>query len=309
VCTTGGPNSATLTVQASGSCSVAANQAGNDNYNAASQITVTISITVPAQLYFIHADHLGTPRAITKASDNTKVWEWKNDDPFGNNTPDENPSGANTTAFKYNLRFPGQYFDEETNTHYNYFRDYEPQTGRYIQSDPIGLMAGVNTYGYVGASPLMWSDPYGLMSKQACVNVCIAAGALGGGLLGRLVGGAAGAAAGSAVGSVVPVVGTVTGGTAGGAAGAQAGGRAGAAWGGLAGGIIGSTLCSDDDDFCYKRWEAEDRRCESWRNLGSRWVSACKVRAADRRSMCIANGGKPNPAEPPEWSPFRDFPR
>lgn len=67
--------------------------------------------------------------------------------------------------------------------------------------------------------------------------------------------------------------------------------------------------CKDDDDFCYKRWEAEDSRCWQWRNLGMRWVQACRDRAAFRRSMCIANGGRPNPNEPPEWNPFVDYPR
>ena len=112
---------------------------------------------------FIHADHLGTPRAITKASDNAKVWEWKNDDPFGANVPNENPSGLGPFAF--NLRFPGQYYDQETGTHYNYFRDYDPGTGRYVQSDPMGLKAGINTFAYVGGTPISRIDPLGL---QAC---------------------------------------------------------------------------------------------------------------------------------------------
>ena len=57
---------------------------------------------------------------------------------------------------------PVQYYDQETGKHYNYFRDYDPSTGRYIQSDPIGLGGGLNTYGYVGANPLSYSDTKGL---------------------------------------------------------------------------------------------------------------------------------------------------
>jgi len=106
---------------------------------------------------------LGTPRTITNAIDNTKVWEWKNDDAFGNNPPDENPASANVPPFKYHLRFPGQYFDQETGTYYNYFRDYDPNIGRYIESDPIGLRGGLNTYGYTEASPLTHKDEKGLL--------------------------------------------------------------------------------------------------------------------------------------------------
>ena len=74
--------------------------------------------------------------------------------------PDENPSGLGT--FDLPLRLPGQYFDKETGLHQNYFRDYDPSTGRYVESDPIGLRGGLNTYAYVGANPLKWIDRKGL---------------------------------------------------------------------------------------------------------------------------------------------------
>jgi len=61
-----------------------------------------------------------------------------------------------------NLRFPGQIEDGETGTFYNYYRDYQASTGRYLQSDPVGLAGGLNRYGYVGGNPLGWFDPDGL---------------------------------------------------------------------------------------------------------------------------------------------------
>jgi RHS repeat-associated protein len=67
--------------------------------------------------------------------------------------------------FVYNPRFPGQYYDAETGLNYNYFRDYDPATGRYIESDPIGIYGGPSTYAYVDGDPLGLVDPTGLDSN------------------------------------------------------------------------------------------------------------------------------------------------
>ena len=108
---------------------------------------------------FSHADHLNTPRLVADAA-GTTVWKWDQQEPFGNNVADENPSGLG--AFDLPLRLPGQYFDRETNLHYNYYRDYDPSLGRYGESDPIGLQGGLNTYAYVGAKPISRRDKFGL---------------------------------------------------------------------------------------------------------------------------------------------------
>jgi RHS repeat-associated protein len=110
--------------------------------------------------FYIWSDNLGTPRQVTDTT-NVSRWEWGNNDPFGNNTPNENP--ASVGVFTYNLRFPGQYYDVETGKHYNYYRDFDPSIGRYLQSDPIGLRGGRNTYVYVASNPLLQRDPLGLL--------------------------------------------------------------------------------------------------------------------------------------------------
>jgi len=110
-------------------------------------------------IFYVHPDQIGTPRAVTRPSDNQFTWKWDNTEAFGDSAADENPSGLG--AFVFNLRFPGQYFDAETGKHYNYKRDYDPSLGRYLESDPIGLEAGLNTYAYVGDNPLLYVDPRG----------------------------------------------------------------------------------------------------------------------------------------------------
>jgi len=110
--------------------------------------------------FYVHTDHLSTPRRISRPSDNVVVWRWDSD-PFGSAGANQDPDG-DATIFAYNLRFPGQYADFETGLNYNYFRDYDPNTGRYVQSDPIGLAGGMNTLTYAYASPNSLSDPTGL---------------------------------------------------------------------------------------------------------------------------------------------------
>jgi RHS repeat-associated protein len=136
----------------------------NDNLGSTTTSAgINITVTAAPTLYYIHPDHLNTPRVITNQAQQI-VWRWDNDDPFGGNMANENPSGLG--VFTCNLRFPGQYFDRETNMHYNYFRDYSPEIGRYIESDPIGLDGGINTYAYVGGDPVSFVDPLGLKIWQ-----------------------------------------------------------------------------------------------------------------------------------------------
>jgi len=108
---------------------------------------------------FIHTDHLGTPRVVTDDAQTT-VWRWDST-PFGASVPDEDPDG-DSHDFTLNLRFPGQYYDAESELHYNYFRTYDPSTGRYIESDPIGLLGGLNVFGYTDSNPYNFIDPSGL---------------------------------------------------------------------------------------------------------------------------------------------------
>jgi RHS repeat-associated protein len=112
-------------------------------------------------IFYVHTDQLNAPRKITRPSDNKLAWRW-DPNPFGVGTPNQNPASLGT--FVYNLRYPGQYFQAETSLNYNYFRDYDPSTGRYVESDPIGLAGGINPYAYAGDAPVSNYDPLGLFA-------------------------------------------------------------------------------------------------------------------------------------------------
>lgn len=111
--------------------------------------------------YAVHTDHLGTPTQITNSA-GTVIWQ-ATYSPFGLATINNYVDG-DSNKVELNIRFPGQYYDAETGLYYNWHRYYDPKIGRYITSDPLGLSAGINTYGYVGGNPVSYSDPSGLIA-------------------------------------------------------------------------------------------------------------------------------------------------
>ncbi len=111
-------------------------------------------------IYNAHYDHLKTPKFLTDGSQNV-VWI-QIQKAFGEMAVDENPDG-DASPITYNVRFPGQYYDQENGLHYNFYRDtYDPELGRYLQSDPIGLVGGINTYSYANLNPIKLLDYLGL---------------------------------------------------------------------------------------------------------------------------------------------------
>jgi len=111
-------------------------------------------------IYYVVTDQIDAPLEVVRPSDNTVIWTWFSG-PFGSDATNTNPQGAG--AFTYDLRFPGQIAGVWGSTFQNDFRDFDPATGRYVESDPIGLRgASFSTYAYVNGNPLSYVDPLGL---------------------------------------------------------------------------------------------------------------------------------------------------
>jgi RHS repeat-associated protein len=200
-----------------------------------------VAAVINGATYAVHSDHLNTPRKLSNDS-GQPVWQWSysafgEDKPtvakhrFANLDTTPNPGTTSVSEVKFNLRYPGQYADEESGLFYNYFRSYDARTGRYSQPDPIGLDGGWNRFGYVDANSLNFADPEGLDP------------------VGQAIGGAVGTwggrALGSAAGSLIGPGGTALGGIAGGAIGNRIGGALGSA--------IGDMCTSQDSKPCSER--------------------------------------------------------
>ncbi|NIJ75622.1 RHS repeat-associated protein [Xanthomonas campestris] len=131
-------------------------------------------------LHYIEPDHLGSPRVVIDPTRDVAVWTWSlKGEAFGNTAPNQDPDGDGA-ALVLDMRFLGQRFDAASGLNQNYFRDYDPTTGRYGQSDPIGLRGGSSTFGYALQAPFVHMDFYGLATwKGSTFGVGVGAGKFG----------------------------------------------------------------------------------------------------------------------------------
>lgn len=115
-----------------------------------------VAAIYPTGIYYIVTDAANTPHRLMNMADDQLVWAWDGS-AFGTGVP-------TIQTVTFNLRFPGQYYDAESGQHYNLNRFYNPELGRYMEPDPIGLEGGLNPYAYAGNNPVSNVDPSGLSS-------------------------------------------------------------------------------------------------------------------------------------------------
>jgi len=205
-----------------------------------------VGIIQAGRVRYIEADHLGSPRVVIDPSADKAIWKWSlKGEAFGATAPEQDPD-LDGTVFSFDLRFPGQRYYDVTGLYQNGKRDYDAATGRFSQSDPIGLSGGISSYAYVDSSPLLFTDTLGLAKDQKCIAAYTSAGAVCGGAAGYYGGGTLGGIGGglacspSGPGAVVCAGGGAAGGSA-------LGGAAGSAVGGILGNLAGQANCPDDD--------------------------------------------------------------
>lgn len=122
-------------------------------------IDLVAFVDANGDIFYVHTDHLATPRMVSDASQ-TIVWRWISD-AFGMGAAIEDPDNDSTDVV-LNHRFPGQYYDQESGLHYSLGGYYDPEHGRYLSSDPIGVEGGLNTFEYASSKPLSFYDERGL---------------------------------------------------------------------------------------------------------------------------------------------------
>jgi RHS repeat-associated protein len=137
------------------------------------------------RISYLHTDAIGTPRLATNAKQQV-VWRW-NEDAFGakvsaepdrhsHRDRDHDEDHGRRHGIQVHLRYPGQYYDSETGLFYNWNRYYDPSTGRYGRSDPIGLSGGVSTFGYALGNPILYTDPSGRIVGVVAIPIAEALG-------------------------------------------------------------------------------------------------------------------------------------
>jgi len=147
------PNESTPSDAGSGGPTTSSPTSANPEVGVLQQVYFLLMLhSRTSTLYFIN-DPLGTPQMLLDAAGRV-VWQGDYH-PFGE-------VDLRVNGLASDLRFPGQRFDAETGLHYNWHRYYDPETGRYISADPIGLQGGINLYAYVSNDPVNYIDPMGL---------------------------------------------------------------------------------------------------------------------------------------------------